>query len=74
MNAQFDPMMSTVTDPENTGGFFAEMGLGANFLVPEKTLKGLRFGVEFGLPLYQNPNGVQLKNEYALTFGTQYSF
>lgn len=74
MKTQFNPMMSTTTDPKNSGGFKANMGLGANFLVPGKTLKGLRFGVEVNLPLYQDLNGVQLQNDYALTFGTQYSF
>lgn len=36
------------------------------------TLKNLRFGFEFGYPLYQDLNGVQLKNKETLTLGLQY--
>lgn len=74
IDPRLDPMMSSTADPDNSGGFFTELGIGTNILVPGETLKGLRFGVEFGLPIYQDPNGTQLKNEYSFIFGTQYSF
>lgn len=73
-DARAMPMMSSSANIENSGGVFAGYGLGANFMVPRGPLGGLRFGVELNMPLYQEPNGIQLKHDYALTLGTQYSF
>ncbi|HKK11698.1 MAG TPA: transporter [Flavobacteriaceae bacterium] len=69
-----NPMMVTTADPKNYGGTFISSGFGANFIVAKGSLKGLRFATECSLPLYQNLNGIQLKQNYTLTFGTQYAF
>lgn len=73
-NPKLDPMMSPPSDTVNSGGLFIGYGLGANFYIPKNVLKGLRFGVELGMPLYQDLNGVQLSRDYNLILGTQYSF
>ncbi|MDR6299438.1 transporter [Mesonia maritima] len=73
-NEVLNPMMVTTVNPKNYGGFIANYAIGVNFLIPQNALKNLRFAAEIILPAYQEPNGIQLKQNYTLTFGTQYSF
>lgn len=68
------PMMVTTADTANSGGTYINSGIGLNYLVANGGLKGLRFGAEYALPLYQDLNGIQLKQTYNLTFGLQYAF
>lgn len=69
-----NPMMVTTADPDNSGGTFINSGFGLNYLVSKGVLDGLRFATECSLPLYQDINGIQLKQNYNLTFGMQYAF
>ncbi|MEM9142404.1 MAG: transporter [Bacteroidota bacterium] len=68
-----NPMMVITADTENSGGNSLNSGLGFNTYIPNGALKNLRFGFEFGFPLYQDLNGVQLKNKETLTLGLQYA-
>lgn len=61
-------------DPDNHGGERVDLLWGVNFLAPHGSLKGHRFAVEFGLPVYQNLNGPQLETDWLLTAGWQYAF
>jgi len=38
------------------------------------TLRGARFAVEVGVPLYRNLNGPQLETDMTFTFGVQKAF
>ncbi|MEO0505577.1 MAG: transporter [Bacteroidota bacterium] len=69
-----NPMMVITADTANSGGNFLNGGLGFNVYIPKGALKNLRFGFEFATPLYQDLNGIQLKQKETLTFGTQYAF
>lgn len=69
-----NPMMVTTTDTKNSGGTYINSGFGLNYLVLNGSLKGLRFATELSTPLYQKLNGIQLKQNYNLTFGMQYTF
>jgi len=69
-----NPMMVTTADTANSGGTFINSGIGLNYLITNNTLKGLRFATEITTPLYQDLNGIQLKQNYNLTFGLQYAF
>ena len=69
-----NPMMVTTADTANSGGTFINSGFGLNYLIANGELKGLRFATEISTPLYQNLNGIQLKQNYNLTFGLQYAF
>ncbi len=73
VNPSLNPMMVTTADTKNSGGKYVNSGLGFNILIPNGTLKGVRFGFEYAYPIYQNPNGIQLKQQETLTFGVQYS-
>ena len=68
-----NPMMVTTADTVNSGGTFINSGFGLNYLVINGGLKGLRFATEISMPIYQNLNGIQLKQNYNLTFGMQYA-
>ncbi|MEO0525834.1 MAG: transporter, partial [Bacteroidota bacterium] len=69
-----NPLMVITADTNNSGGNFINSGLGFNTYIPTGALKNLRFGFEFGFPIYQDLNGIQLKQKETLSFGAQYSF
>ncbi|GAB1855198.1 transporter [Flavobacteriaceae bacterium MHTCC 0001] len=69
-----NPMMVTTADTINSGGTFINSGFGLNYMVKSGGLKGLRFAGEISTPLYQDLNGIQLKQNYNLIFGMQYAF
>ena len=73
-SSSLNPMMVTTADTANSGGAFINSGFGLNYLVTNGGLKGLRFATEISTPLYQDLNGIQLKQNYNLTFGAQYAF
>ncbi len=68
-----NPMMVTTADVTNSGGTFINSGFGLNYMITNGDLKGLRFAGEISTPLYQDLNGIQLKQNYNLTFGVQYA-
>ncbi|MCF8713247.1 transporter [Joostella atrarenae] len=72
-NPDLNPMMVVTADTANSGKTYAEAGIGFNLYAFKGSLKNLRFGFEAALPLYQNMNGIQLKNQETLTLGLQYS-
>jgi len=74
MNPDLNPMMVITADPRNSGGKYLNSGVGFNLYVPNGSLKNMRFGFEFAIPLAQHLNGVQLKQQEIITMGAQYSF
>ncbi|MEO1259957.1 MAG: transporter [Bacteroidota bacterium] len=68
-----DKMMSPTSDAINFGGEQVNGFIGLNAYVPSGFLKGLRFGIEYGQPLYQNWNGIQMNQNNLLTLGIRYS-
>jgi len=67
-----NPMMVTTADTANSGGTFINSGFGLNYMI-KNGLKGLRLATEISMPLYQDLNGIQLKQNYNITFGLQYA-
>lgn len=72
-SALLTPMMVTTADTTNSGGTYINSGFSLNYLITNGDLKGLRFATEIAMPLYQDLNGIQLKQNYNLTFGLQYT-
>ena len=68
-----NPIMVTTADTVNSGGTHFNSGFGLNYLVTNGGLKGLSFATEITTPLYQDLNGIQLKQNYNLIFGMQYA-
>jgi hypothetical protein len=54
----------------NYGSETLDLGVGLNFAV----FKGARLGVEALFPVYQNLDGIQLKRDFTLAAGLQYTF
>ena len=69
-NPDLNPMMSTTMDTQNYGGSYVNSGFGFNAYF----LKSMKFGAEVTLPVYQNVNGIQLKQKETITLGLTYSF
>jgi len=61
-------------NPENYGGEMLELFGGINTVVTEGPLKGHRFALEAGAPVYQDLNGPQMERDWSLTAGWQYAF
>lgn len=73
IDPNLNPMMVITADTNNSGGNLINSGIGLNTYIPNGALKNLRLGFEFGYPLYQDLNSIQLKTKETLTFGLQYS-
>lgn len=67
------PMMAPTTNASNFGGEQINGMMGINLYVPTGALKDMRIGIEYGLPIYQNPNGIQMNQSQFLTAGLKYS-
>jgi hypothetical protein len=61
-------------DVNNYGGTRAAFYGGLNIAVPRGFFKGLRLSAEYGLPIYQNLNGVQMSLKSAFYTSIQYGF
>lgn len=61
-------------DPDNYGGERIDLLGGVNLIVPSGPLKGHRFALEAGAPIYQDLNGPQMETDFTLTFGWQKAF
>ncbi len=56
------------------GGQRLDILFGLNFVIPDGVLHGQRFGIEGGLPIYQNLYGPQLQQSYQLWTGLNIIF
>lgn len=61
-------------DPDNYGGERIDLYGGVNFIVPDGPLKGHRFALEAGAPVYQDLNGPQMETDFTITLGWQKAF
>jgi len=58
----------------NYGGTHGTAFLGINFYVPDGSCKDLRLAIEYGIPFYQNLNGIQPSMQSSLEAGIRYMF
>lgn len=65
-----DPM----ADTKNSGGKRLGVFAGMNFLIPKGCLKGNQLLIEYGIPFYQQVNGIQMKTTQMIFAGWQMSF
>lgn len=73
VNPALNPMMVITADTSNSGMTYANAGIGFNLYVFKGSFKNLRLGAEAALPVFQNMNGVQLRNKETITLGLQYA-
>ena len=73
-DSDLNPMMMPLFNTVNSGRSQWDLGIGANILFLNETLKNLRIGAEVKLPIAQDVEGVQMKNKLLITLGVQYAF
>lgn len=73
INPDLNPMMVITADTANSGMTYANAGVGFNLYAFKGSLKDLRLGFEAATPLFQNMNGIQLRNKETITLGLQYA-
>jgi hypothetical protein len=61
-------------DPANYGGEQMIAHAGMNFYVSHGRLKDNKLGIEYGIPFYQQMNGLQMNLHYVISAGWQYTF
>ncbi len=61
-------------DPSNYGGEVVTIYGGLNFVAQSGAMRGHRFAIEAGLPVYQDLNGPQMDTDWTLTAGWQLAF
>lgn len=61
-------------DPDNYGGDFVDVAIGANLVGQSGAIRGQRLGAELTLPVHQDYNGVQMDMEWMFTLAYQYSW
>lgn len=69
-----NPMMMPLFDAKNSGGDQLNLGLSTNWYFPKGSLKNVRLGASFEIPVIQNLSGIQMKTTALMTFGVQYSY
>ncbi len=72
-NLKLNPMMVTTADTQNFGGNYVNSAVGFNMYIPKGSFKNIRLGFEYAYPIFQDLNGIQLKQEETITIGLQYS-
>jgi len=70
ISSEMEPASSAV----NYGGARANGYAGINYYVNKNYIRNCKIGIEFGLPLYQNLNGIQLSTRYTLNARITKSF
>ncbi len=71
---EMNPRMSPAMDARNRGHQKLNFGFGVNFINYNEFLKNHRLGIEGIFPVYKQYRGIQMKENYKLTLGWQYSF
>jgi len=77
INGHYDGPHNHTSPPDlqgNYGGEWSEVGFGVNTAIQSGLLGGLRFAVEYVLPVRQSYNGYQLGREQALNLSLSRSF
>ena len=70
---ELNPGMVPTARPDLSSRKTVKGFAGLNLYKPKGTLSGNRLAIEVGLPLYQDLDGPQLKNDYSFTIGWQLS-
>ena len=74
MDGDLNPMMAPPANVNNTGYTRARTYFGANFSFGENPIiRDFKLGVEYGLPIYQDVNGIQMEESDTFVAGIRYS-
>jgi len=67
------PGVNPTADPALRGGRRLDLLFGTNIYIPGSRMRGHRFSLEGGLPVYQSLDGPQLETDWMLTLGYRYA-
>jgi len=70
LNSMMNPLVNSI----NSGRSQIDFGIGSNYIIPSTSLNKLRLSIQASYPLYQNANGIQMRNTWSGVFGLKYSF
>jgi len=74
VDSMLNPMMVPTANTKNYGGEKINTYFGCNISFPQTSfLKDFRLGIEAGLPIYENYNGIQMDEELTFNLGLKYS-
>lgn len=74
LDPELNPMMVTTANTNNYGSDKIKSFVGVNVVFPQtSSFKDFKFGVEVGLPIYENYNGVQMDEDLTVNFGVKYN-
>ena len=73
-DSDLNPMMAPLANAANSGYSIIRSYIGTNFSFGEKEfLRDFKVGLEYGLPIYQKVEGVQMDQKSVFTTGLRYS-
>ena len=74
MDDDLNPMMITTASTDNYGGTFLRSFIGTNIVFGNSSIfRDLRLGIEAGLPVYEDYNGIQMNENLNLQVGAKYT-
>ncbi|WPP47986.1 transporter [Catalinimonas niigatensis] len=71
---ELDPMMSPASNALNSGNEVVNAFVGTSCTIRKGLFEGHRLALEYGIPLYQHLNGIQMLSQNTLLLGWQASF
>ncbi len=73
IDPDLNPMMVTTANTSNYGSTKIKSFIGTNIAFPEtSSMRNLRIGLEAGIPVYENYNGIQMDESLSLIVGLKY--
>ncbi len=74
IDSDLNPMMVTTANINNYGSNKIKTFIGLNMAFPQtSSLNNFRFGIEAGVPIYEDYNGIQMNENLNLNFGVKYN-
>ena len=73
-DSRMNPATNSAFDPNQQGGKRLDLVVGVDVYAPKGRFKGNRLTLEYGRPVYQDLNGLQLNTQYEYTVGWSYTY
>lgn len=74
VDSDLNPMMVTTANTNNYGNDKIKSFIGVNIAFPKSSsLKDFRLGIEGGIPIYEDYNGIQMNEDLSINVGLKYN-
>ena len=71
---ELNPALISTADPDRRGGTRIDALIDVELVIPNGNWQNNSFGIEFGMPIYQNLEGPQLETDWIVSMGWQWVF